>query len=80
MELDGDILAVPVSEGSSDFHGIIKLNEEARAIFDLLKTETTEDAIVDALLLQYSSTGNNISWMVHDFIESLKKENLLVFD
>ena len=42
MELDGQIVAVPVGENASDLHAVLNLNEEAVSILECLKEETTE--------------------------------------
>ena len=36
MEMDDQVIAVPVGENCEEFHGIIKLNETAERIIDLL--------------------------------------------
>ena len=41
LELDGQIVAVPVGDNASDLHAVLNLNEEAMRILELLKEETT---------------------------------------
>lgn len=77
MELDGSIVAVPVGESAADFHAVLNLNEEAMRILELLKEETTEKEIVSMLLLEYEGTEEQISSLVHSFIEQLRQEDLL---
>lgn len=77
MELDGDIIAVPVGESASDFHVVLNLNEEAMRIIELLKEDTTEQAIISQLLSEYSDPEEKIQPLVHAYIEQLHREGLL---
>ena len=53
MEIDDQMMAVPVGEEADELHGILKLNESAAAILELLKEETSEEEIVQKLLEKY---------------------------
>ena len=77
MELDGSIVAVPIGESATDFHAVLNLNEEAMRILELLKEDTNEKEIVSKLLLEYEGTEEQISSLVHSFIEQLRQEDLL---
>ena len=78
MELEGDIVAVPVGENAAEFHAVLNLNEEAMRILELLQEETTEQNVVRELLAEYSATEEEIYPMVHSFIEQLREEGLLI--
>ena len=77
MELDDEIVAVPVGRNSNQFHAILNLNEEAMRILELLSDEITEEQIVSCLLKEYDGTEAYISSLVHQFIEQLRCEDLL---
>ena len=77
MELDGEIVAVPVGEGASDLHAVLNLNEEAMRILELLREDTTEERIVAKLLTEYAGTAEEIQPLVHAFIDQLRQEGLL---
>lgn len=77
MELDGQIVAVPVGENASDLHAVLNLNEEAVSILECLKEETTEQEIVKKLLTEYEGTEEALLPMVHAFIEQLRQEGLI---
>ena len=77
MELDGQIVAVPVGENASDLHAVLNLNEEAMSILECLKEETTEEDIIQKLLKEYDSTETELQPMVHAFIEQLRQEELI---
>lgn len=78
MELEGNIVAVPVGDNASELHAVLNLNEEAMRILELLQEETTEQNVVRKLLNEYSCTEEEIYPMVHSFIEQLREEGLLI--
>ena len=73
MEIDEQKMAVPVGDGADAFHGILKLNQSAAAILELLKEETTEEEMVQKLKGGYDSSEEEIRTYVHDYVEELKK-------
>ena len=77
MDLDDGLVAVPVGDSASQFHGVLKVNETAVAILKLLEKDTTEDAIVDTLLQEYSEDKEQIAGYVHEFVEKLIKEGIV---
>lgn len=76
MELDDRIIAVPVGDGAQDFRGVVKLNDSAAEIFDLLKQETTEEAVVEALKARYGDDPE-IPGFVREAIDYLAQEGVL---
>ena len=77
MELDGDIVAVPVGENTGDFRAVLNVNEEAMRILELLQKDTTEQGIVSQLLQEYDGTEEEILPLVHMFIDQLRQEGML---
>lgn len=77
MELDDEIVAVPVGDGASELHAVLNLNEEAMRILELLQEETTEQDIVSQLLREYEGSEEEIRPLVHAYIDQLREEGLL---
>lgn len=77
MELDGQIVAVPVGENATDLHAVLNLNEEALSILECLKEEITEEGIINRLLSEYDSTEDELKPLVHVFIEQLRQEKII---
>jgi len=77
MEMDDASVAVPVGDGAEAFHGVLKLNESGAFILRLLQNETTEEAIVDAILKEYSGDREQITKYVHDYVGTLQQAGLL---
>ena len=55
MELNEEKIAVPVGDNATKINGVIKLNDTAASILELLKEETSEEAIVEAILSEYDA-------------------------
>ena len=76
VELDDRMVAVAVGDGASEFRSVIKLNDTAAEIFEMLKYDTTEEAIIAALKEHYGDDPE-IPGYVHEFISGLKAEGVL---
>lgn len=77
MEIDEQKMAVPVGDGADAFHGILKLNQSAAAILELLKEETTEEEMVQKLKEDYDSSEEEIRTYVREYVEELKKAGFI---
>lgn len=53
METEGE--QIMVSSGGNRFNGLIRSNKTAAFIVDCLKSETSKEAIVDAMAAQYDA-------------------------
>ena len=77
MELDEEIVAVPVGDSAMELHAVLNVNEEAMRILELLQEETTEENIVAQLLKEYEGEKEEIAALVSAYIEQLRQEDLL---
>lgn len=77
MELDDQIVAVPVGDGSTGFHGVVKLNETSAKIFDLLQEETTQEAVVAAMMGIYEVSEDTLAADVKKLVDELTERGLL---
>ncbi len=77
MELNEEKIAVPVGDNASIFQGVIKLNETAAFILNLLKQETSEEAIVGALLSEYDADKETIEKDVKKYITKFTDMGLI---
>lgn len=76
MEIDDQLMAVPVGEGADEFRGILKLNASAASIFELLKEDISEEEIVEALKNKYEDS-KELKTYVHDYLEQLKEAGFI---
>lgn len=61
-----------VAVGENAFSGLVKNNKTAAVIVDLLKTDTTEDAIVDAMFDRFDAPREVIASDVAEVIGKLR--------
>ena len=77
VEMDDQIVAVPIANGDNGFIGVIKMNETAAFIFNCLSEDTTEEAIVAQLLKEYDAQPEELANYVHSYIEQLREKDIL---
>lgn len=71
-------VVVAVGEASKQFSGIIRLNDTGAFIWDQLAAgDTTEAAVVDALLAEYDVSRELAEQDVAKLVEMLRSEGLL---
>lgn len=66
-------MMVATGEAGKDFHGLVRSNETAAFIVDCLKRETTEEAIVEAMLERYDAPRDLISRDVRRVLGQLQE-------
>ena len=75
--IDGESFAIATGDAAKDFNGLVKNNPTAAFIFELLKTEQTEDSIVAAMLEKYEVDEVTVRADVRELLELLKSKNLI---
>ena len=78
MSLEDQMVAIPVGEEAGEFLGVVKLNETAAFIFNLLKDEITEETIIDALDKVYNVPREKLTNDVRRAINEFQEKGLLV--
>lgn len=64
-------MMVATGEAAKHFHGLVRSNETAAFIVDCLKSETTEEEIVDKLLTEYDVERDRAAKDVRLIVEKL---------
>ncbi len=77
-KIGDDIIVVPVGKASADFHGMIKLNNTAAAIWECIAEGKNEDEIVASLLDKYDVSKENAINAVRNTVDTLSKAGVLV--
>ena len=75
--IDGESFAIATGKAAQNFNGLIKNNPTAAFIFELLKSDQTEDSIVKAMLDKYDVSDAVARADVRELIELLKSKNLI---
>ena len=70
-------IAVPLGD-DVQFNGAVKMNRTAAAIFELLKEETSEEAIVEALARRFDAPREKIAGDVRRYLDAFRKKNLII--
>lgn len=77
IELDDELIAVPVGDGADKLRAMLRINETASDILVLLKQETTEEDVVREMLKIYNTDEVTMTKSVHAFIEKLSAAGVL---
>lgn len=75
--IDGESFAIATGEAAKEFNGLIKNNPTAAFIFELLKTEQSEDSIVKAMTDKYDVDEATVRADVNELLNLLKSKNLI---
>lgn len=75
--IDGESFAIATGGASKSFNGLIKNNPTAAYIFELLKTEQTEESIVKAMMDKYEVDEATVKADVNELLNLLKSKNLI---
>ena len=75
--VDGNSFAIATGKLSKKLRGIINNNSSGGFIFELLKTEQSEDSIVKAMCEKYDAPEEVIRADVKEFIEKIKDLGVL---
>lgn len=76
-KIGDDIIVVPVGKASADFHGMIKLNNTAAAIWECIAEGKNEDEIVATLLDKYEVSDDDARKAVKATVDTLSKAGVL---
>ena len=76
-KIDEGYAFVPAVDRTCPFNGILWVNEDGKAIFDLLKTDIPYDALVKALAEQSGAPEEEVAAEVDAFLAKLDELKLL---
>ena len=78
MQVEGQSYAVPLEDSRDGSGDLVKLSKTAVVIFELLRNDTTEEAIVEEMSQRFDAPKGVIAADVHGVVEKLKGKGLLV--
>ena len=76
-QIAGQNVAIAVGEMSKKFHGMIKLNDTGLFIWNRLQDDTTEPAIVEAVIAEYEVDKETAAADVHRILGALKDAGIV---
>ncbi len=77
VEIDDEIVCVPIGEGTEKLHGVLKLNKTGYDIIKELENEITIEEIVSRLSSKYDTDCHIISKYVSQTIEQLRSFGII---
>ncbi|MBR2337106.1 MAG: PqqD family protein [Clostridia bacterium] len=77
-EVGGKKYAVATGEAARSFKGMLSLNDVGATIFKLLQHDTTEEAIVNAILDEYDADSEIVKADVANFVNQLRGIDVIV--
>lgn len=76
-EIAGECVVVALGEASRIFNGIIKLNETAKIIWNMLSEGSEKDAVIERILETYEIDRETAENDFDRFVSALKGANIL---
>ncbi|MBQ4569314.1 MAG: PqqD family protein [Ruminococcus sp.] len=70
-------VVVPIGSAVAEFNGMINLNEAGAFLWQQLENDTTEEAVVNAMLEQYDVDKATAEADVKRFVSQLREASLL---
>ena len=76
-QIAGEYIIIPTGQTTLKFNGMITVNEQGAFLWEALKEEITEDALVDAVLVEYDTDRQTAQADVAEFLEVLRQKRIL---
>lgn len=76
-QIAGEYIIIPTGQTTLKFNGMITVNEQGAFLWEALKEEITEDALVDAVLAEYDTDRQTAQADVAEFLEVLRQKRIL---
>lgn len=77
VEMEDEIIFVPIGDSADEVHGVLRLNKEAFEIIKHLETDVSEEHIVDILKSKYENERSELVKYVHEVITTLREIGLI---
>lgn len=77
VNMENEIIGVPVGENAHLIRGVLKLNKEGQEIIELLKNDTTEALIEDTLIAKYDNNRSDLVDYVRKTLAVLRCNGLI---
>ena len=76
-KMDDSYVAVAVGEMTNNFNGLIRLNDSAYFVFNLLKEDISYENLVDKMLEEYDVTKEKASHDLDEMLAIFRENELL---
>lgn len=76
-KVGGQNVVVAVGKASLEFKGIIRLNETGKFLWEQLKSDITEEQLLETLLAEYDIDNAQAKADISEFLDKLRGADLL---
>lgn len=77
-EIAGEILVIPIGETALTMNGMIILNPVSKVIWECLEKESSADEILQSVLDCFEVEAEEAKADITEFLDELKKKDLLI--
>lgn len=77
VDTGDEIVCVPLAEQGSNVNGVLKMNQGAKEIVELLREETSESNILDYLKSKYDNDPEVLKQYISRVVGTLRENGLL---
>ena len=77
IDVAGSHILVPGGKLAADFNGVVSLNDRGVVLWNLLENDTTQEALLAAVLAEYEVTAEQAGTDIADFLEQLRAAGCL---
>lgn len=79
-EIAGETIAIPTGEAAKELSGLVGLNGCGKFLFELLESDQTVESLTNALLDNFDVDCITAEKDVEEFLDILRKGNILIED
>ena len=76
-EIAGDTILIPIGDTINNFNGLVILNELAKFIWEKMPQAKDEEELLNYILDEYEVEREVAKSDLDEFLEMLKKENII---
>ena len=76
-EIAGDTILIPIGDTFNNFNGLVILNELAKFIWEKMPQAKDEEELLNYILDEYEVEREVAKADLDEFLEMLKKENII---
>ena len=77
VDMGTEIIAVPVGKNAEKIRGVLRLNEPAKEILELLENETTVEDTLDMLCSKYENDRTELNRYIMNLVSILNTNGIL---
>lgn len=78
INMDGELVGVPVGDNADKFHGVLKVNELTKEIIELIDSSSSPGEVLDKVLKNHpEEKRNEAGQQLCDFLNNLIREGIL---